>query len=178
MRRNSHLIYAALILLLVQIQAVRSQTTEFTYQGSLSSSGAPANGNYDFEFLLFDNLTGGTQVGTTVAVNGVAITNGVFSVKLNFGNQFISGANRFIEIRVRPSGPGGMTTLAPRQQINSAPYAVKSLGALNAESATMSSNSLSANNALQLGGIAANQFVVTTDPRMSDPRPPLPGSPS
>ena len=94
---------------------VFTQTTEFTYQGSLNTAGTPANGSHDFEFLLFDALSGGNQLGPTVAVNSVTITNGVFSVKLNFGNQFISGADRFLEIRVRPSGQGGLTVLLPRQ---------------------------------------------------------------
>lgn len=163
------LLGAAVVLLLLPIQFVRSQTTEFTYQGNLTTAGAPASGNYDFEFLLFDALTAGAQVGPTVAINTVAVTNGVFNVKLNFGNPFVSGANRFLEIRMRPSGQSGMTILTPRQMIGSAPYAIKSLGA---ESATLATNSL------QLGGVAANQFVLTTDPRMTDARPPTAGSPS
>jgi len=31
---------------------VFSQTTEFTYQGSLKDGANPATGNYDFEFAL------------------------------------------------------------------------------------------------------------------------------
>lgn len=38
------------------------------------------------------------------------------------------------------------------------------------------SNATTANNALNLGGVAANQYVVTTDPRMSDARLPTAGS--
>jgi hypothetical protein len=38
-----------------------AQTTEFTYQGRLQNASAPATGNHDFQFLLFDALTGGTQ---------------------------------------------------------------------------------------------------------------------
>ena len=178
MRRSILFFGGAAVLLLLHIQFVHSQTTEFTYQGSLNTAGTPASGNHDFEFLLFDALSGGNQVGTTIALNNVAVANGVFSVKLNFGNQFISGASRFLEIRVRPSGQAGMTILSPRQLIGSSPYAIKSLGALNAESATTASNALSANNALLLGGVAAGQYVLTNDPRMSDARPPIPGSPS
>jgi hypothetical protein len=178
MRKFTALVFGAFILVLLHSHLLRAQTTEFTYQGSLNTAGAPANGNHDFEFLLFDALSGGNQVGTAIALNNVAIANGVFSVKLNFGNQFISGATRFLEIRVRPSGQGGITILAPRQLINSSPYAIKSLGAFNAESATTATTALTANNALQLGGVPANQFIVTTDPRLSDARPPIPGSPS
>lgn len=178
MRRSTLFFSCAAVLLLLHIQFVFSQTTEFSYQGSLKNGTTPATGNHDFEFILFDALSGGNQVGPVVTINSVPVTDGTFSVKLNFGNPFISGAPRFLEIRVRPSGQGAMTILSPRQLIGSSPYAIKSLGAFNAESATMATNALSANNALALGGVAANQYVLTNDPRMSDARPPIPGSPS
>src|SRR6185503_14588584 len=81
----------------------RAQTTEFVYQGSLKNGGVPANGNFDFEFLLYDALSGGNQMGATLPRNGVAVDTGMFAVKLDFGGQF-PGANRFLEIRVRQSG--------------------------------------------------------------------------
>ncbi|MFT3744769.1 MAG: hypothetical protein QM785_10825 [Pyrinomonadaceae bacterium] len=87
-----------------------AQSTEITYQGQITTSGSPANGNHDFEFALFDALSGGTQVGSTIALTGIAVTNGIFSAKLDFGNQF-PGASRFLEIRVRTSGGGiGIST--------------------------------------------------------------------
>jgi hypothetical protein len=143
-----------------------AQSTSFSYQGSLESSGNPASGNHDFEFALFDVPAGGTQLGSVFSLNNVAVTNGIFSVQLDFGNQF-SGANRFLEIRVKPAGQPAFTTLTPRQPIDSSPYAIKSLNADIAATAT---------NATQLGGVAASQYVITTDPRMTDARNPLPGS--
>jgi|CXWL01.1.fsa_nt_gi hypothetical protein len=104
---------------------VRAQTTEFTYQGSLKDGANPANGNYDFEFALYDAASAGIQLGSTQSRNGVAVSNGGFSVSLDFGNQF-PGASRFLELRVRPTGGGAFTPLAPRQQIVSAPYSIKS----------------------------------------------------
>lgn len=157
----------AVLIVIVGFTAIGAfaQTTEFTFQGSLKDGSNPANGSYDFEFALFDTLTAGTQAGPTLSRNGVAVTAGSFSVKLDFGNQY-PGTNRFIEIRVRPAGQPGITTLAPRQQLGSSPYSAKSLNADNAATA---------GNSLQLGGVAANQYVVTTDPRLSDARLPLPG---
>lgn len=158
-----------------------AQTTEFAFQGSLKDGAAAANANYDFEFALFDSLSGGVQIGPTIARNAVAVTNGSFSVKLDFGSQF-DGSARFLEIRVRLSGQSGITTLSPRQQISSAPYAQRSLiaatadTAANATNAANAANAATASNALQLGGVAADQYVLTTDPRMSDARPPAPGS--
>ena len=107
------------------------QSTAFSYQGSLDSNGAPANGNHDFEFLLFDLVSGGSQIGSTVSLSNVNVTDGLFSVTLDFGDQF-PGSDRFLEIRVRPSGQGSITTLAPRQRIATVPYAVRSSSASNA----------------------------------------------
>jgi hypothetical protein len=157
------------------VEIVTAQTTEFTYQGNLKNAAVPANGNHDFEFLLFDALTGGNQLGSTIAANNVAVTDGIFSVNLDFGNQF-SGANRFLEIRVRASGQPALTLLLPRQLINSIPYSVKSLTAENANTATNAVNASTANNALQLGGVNAKQYVLTTDQRLSNDRNPTAGS--
>lgn len=46
------------IILTLMCSVAFAQTTEFAYQGSLKNASAPANGNYDFEFLLFDAVTG------------------------------------------------------------------------------------------------------------------------
>jgi hypothetical protein len=132
-----------------------AQTTELTYQGQLQSSSAAANGTFDFEFVLFD--AGGTQIGPVVPRSGVPVANGIFSVNLDFGSSF-PGATRFLEIRVRQSGGGAFTTLAPRQPVTSAPYSVKSL---NSENAVNAANAATAANALSLGGVAANQYLQT-----------------
>lgn len=180
------------------------QTTSFTYQGDLRFSGQPANGNFDFEFALFDAADAGNQLGTTQAVGNLAVTNGRFTVTLDFGSQF-PGANRFLEIRVRQAGQPGITILSPRQQLSSTPYAVKSLAAetaqtaatatnatnadnatnavnatnaLNATNATNATTAATATNALSLGGVAANQYVLTGDARLSDARQPTAGSPN
>lgn len=116
--------------------SIFAQTTEFTYQGRLIIASAPATSNYDFEFDLFDAVSGGVQVGSTLTRSSVTVANGDFSVKLDFGDQFPS-ANRFLEIRVRLTGGGGaFTPLSPRQQITSAPYAIRSLNAGTATNAT------------------------------------------
>src|ERR1044071_3874731 len=118
-------IIAALILCGSSYSA-SAQTTAFTYQGKLSDAGNPANGNYDFEFKLFDALSGGVQSGSTIQHLSVVVSGGIFTVTLDFGTQF-TGASRFIEIAVRPAVGGAFTILTPRQQVTSAPYAIKSL---------------------------------------------------
>ena len=158
-----------LLLAVLFVNSSNAQTSEFTYQGSLRDGANAANGSYDFEFALFGALSGGTQLGSTIAVNSVAVVNGVFSVKLDFGREF-PGADRYLEIRVRPSGQSGITILAPRQTVSSSPYALQSFSAEAATTATTAANSN------QLGGVEANQFVLTGDSRLTNARPPTPGS--
>ena len=136
---------------LVICQSVLSQTTAFTYQGSLQNGGIPANGNYDFEFGLFSVVSGGTQMGATFPIPNVAVANGVFTVSLDFGSQF-PGANRFLEVRVRQTGGGAFTTLTPRQLVNSSPYSIQSLNATNATTAT---NATNATTAVNVSGVVA-----------------------
>jgi hypothetical protein len=156
------------IVLYLAIRPAIGQTTQFTYQGSLNSGGATANGSFDFEFLLFDALSGGSQVGSTITQSSVPVVNGIFSVSLDFGANY-PGANRFLEIHVRQSGGGAFTPLTPRLAITSSPYSVKSL---NADTAT---NATTADNALNLGGVAASQYVQTNDSRLTDARNPAAG---
>src|SRR5438094_10484227 len=86
-----------------------AQTTSFTYQGRLTDGGTAANGNYDLQFALWDSASGGTQIGSTQAINTVAVSNGVVIVSLDFGASSFSGADRFLEISPRPSGAGSFT---------------------------------------------------------------------
>ncbi len=37
-------------------------STAFTYQGQLKDGGAPANGDYDLRFSLYDGVSGGNLV--------------------------------------------------------------------------------------------------------------------
>src|SRR5215467_13943372 len=101
-----------------------SQSTAFPYQGRLSDGGSPATGNYDFQFALWDSISGGTQIGSTVTFNTVAVSNGAFTVSLDFGADSFTGASRFLEIAARPAGAASFTPLSPRQQISSTPYAI------------------------------------------------------
>ncbi|MFN0279081.1 MAG: hypothetical protein ACKVRN_10825 [Pyrinomonadaceae bacterium] len=123
------------ILFLLGVVMVNAQSTEFTYQGRLLDSSLPPTGSYDFQFALWDTLANGTQVGTTQTVSGVAVTGGIFSVKLDFGpTAFADGSARFLEIEVKPAAGGTFTTLAPRQSLTSAPHSIRSLSTAAADS--------------------------------------------
>ncbi len=110
-----------------------AQSTAFTHQGRLTDNNAAANGAYDLQFALFDALTGGAQQGATITRDDVAVSNGVFTVQLDFGAAPFTGAVRWLQISVRA---GAFTLLNPRQPLSATPYAVRSLNATNAVNAT------------------------------------------
>ncbi len=131
------LLLALIFIFLFSATTAVAQTTTFTYQGKLTDGGSPANGNYDLQFTLWDALTAGTQQPqpspVTVPRSSVAVANEVFTVQLDFGVSTFPGADRFLEISVRPAGGPTFTTLAPRQQISSTPYAIRTLSATTAD---------------------------------------------
>lgn len=99
--------------------------TGFTYQGELTQSGRPANGTFDFRFRLFDAASGGQQVGKTVTKDDVQVTNGHFTLVLDFGPNVFNGEARWLELAVRPgNSTGSYTVLSPRQALHPVPYAL------------------------------------------------------
>ena len=60
------------------------------------------------------------------------------------------GADRYLEISIRRTALEPFTTLSPRQQLTSTPYAIRSLASTSADTAA---------NATQLGGIDAARFI-------------------
>jgi hypothetical protein len=159
--------YKLILFLCIVPSYTYAQTSSFTYQGKLNDGGAPANMNYDMQFRLFDDLGAGDQIGTTQTISNVQAIAGIFTVQLDFGAAAFSGEDRFIEISISLAGVNTFTTLAPRQKLTSAPYSVQSLNATTADSAIDS---------LNLGGLAASEYVQANDSRLSDARIPLPGS--
>jgi hypothetical protein len=159
------ILIALLITLVVCSANISAQPTEFTYQGKLVDGSLPANANYDFDFRLFAAATGGASIAIQT-MPGVSVSNGAFTVRLDFGTSF-DGEPRWLEIGVRPSGGAFFTTLNPRQSVSSSPYSIQSL---NSGTAATAANSLS------LAGINGSQYVITTDTRMTDARNPLANS--
>ncbi len=174
------------ILLIVTIVCLcaltsQAQTTAFNFQGRLNDGSNPANGRYDLQFKLFNAITGGNQVGTTLDRPNLLLINGVFSTSLDFGSAAFSGGDRFIEISLRPSipanvAPNAFVILGARQQIMSVPYSVKSLNATNADNAanaifadtatnaanaTNATTAQTAVNSQQLGSLPASRYLST-----------------
>jgi hypothetical protein len=149
---------AAVAVLLLFALAARGQPTAFTYQGQLNSSNAPANGVYDFQFQIYNASS--IVVAGPLTNAPVTVSNGLFTVALDFGGGVFNGNALTLEIGVRTNGStGAYAILSPRQPILSVPYAVQSLNASNLSSplqatnitGTISDTRLSANVALLNG---------------------------
>ena len=127
---------ATLAMLFLLAITVRAQTTAFLYQGSLNDGTNLANGDYDFRFRLFNasSLVSGAPVLTNAPVS---VTNGLFTVSLDFGNGAFDGSTRTLEIAVHSYGDtNAYSVLSPRQSILSTPYAIQAISASNAVTLT------------------------------------------
>lgn len=117
-------LFAGILLFLVDANGF-AQGTAFTYQGVLSAAGSPASGQYEMTFTLFDAVTNGNVIGAGQTLGPVTVTNGQFTVALDFGTGAFTGAPRWLELSVNLFGSDMIpTTLTPRQPVLAAPYAI------------------------------------------------------
>ncbi len=155
---------AALSTLNLQLSTALAQGTAFTYQGVLSQGGAAINGSNDLTFTLYTAVSGGSIVGTSNVVNDLVMTNGLFTVTLDFGAGAFDGSARWLQIAGRPgASTGAYTNLVPRTPITPTPYAIYAGGANAANLVgTVADARLSANVALRAGGNAftGNQIIT------------------
>lgn len=97
--------------------------TGFIYQGQLKSNGNPVTGDCDMAFRLYDDdAPGGSQVGAALTTT-VPVTDGLFSVQLDFGTGGFTGEARWLGIQVMCPGDAAYTDLG-RQPLAPAPYAL------------------------------------------------------
>lgn len=127
---NYHRFLTSVLLAMLLVSAnlgAAPVSSAFTYQGELSQGDGPANGFFDLEFHIFDVVTGGIDLVPEALFDGVEVTNGIFSVELDFGDAPFDGNALWLEIRVRENGASGMTILEPRQPVSPTPYALQAL---------------------------------------------------
>ncbi|MHC4543414.1 MAG: hypothetical protein ACYTDW_01680 [Planctomycetota bacterium] len=101
--------------------------TAFTYQGRLMDANDPADGEYDFQFRMYDANDAGSQVGGDVNASDVDVIEGYFTVELDFASEVFNGDARWLQILVRPGDSNDVrdfVTLSPRQEVTLAPYAI------------------------------------------------------
>jgi hypothetical protein len=132
----------ALLFVSVCASAASAQplTTAFTFQGQVQDSGQPVTGAFDVRFRLYDAAIGGAQVGPTLCVNDLTVSDGRLATLLDFGAVF-AGSRRYMEMDIRAdtglacANATGFTTLAPRSEVTAAPNAAAH-NAANATNAT------------------------------------------
>lgn len=141
----------------------RAQTPAFTFQGQLTSGAGNANGSYDLRFAVYDANVAGNFIAGPITNAATTVSNGLFTVALNFGAVF-TGTNYWVELGVRTNGGGSFATLVPRQSLTPAPYALYApqasnalyaLQAGNASYAAQAGNASQASNALALSPASA-----------------------
>jgi hypothetical protein len=129
-------------------------STAFTYQGSLKKAGQPVSAPQDFQFGLYSAATGSPQIGTTVTLTNVTVTNGLFNVNLDFGAAAFGTEQRYLQIMVRSTGETAYTGLAPRAPVMPAPVAL-----------SVASGGVS-NAAIQDGTITRDKLAPTVLPKV------------
>ena len=128
--------------------------TAFSYQGQLKNGGAPVNGTCDIIFALYDASTGGNQIGYAVgSPNPTTVTNGLFTVQVDFGANVIKGDAAWLYPAVRcPAGSGSFVPLDPRQPLTPAPMALALPGLYTQQNATSPN---------LIGGLSSNVISPT-----------------
>ena len=96
------------------------QIPDFVYQGRLEQNGAPANGNFDLSFALFDAPAAGNAVGVPITQLDFPVTDGLFSVSLAFPGAF-DGTQLYLQVSVEG------TPMTPRHAVATAPVSQFSL---------------------------------------------------
>ena len=121
------------VLALFPAETLFAQGTAFTYQGRLNDGGSPANGCYDLRFAIYDSTNNpGTIIAGPITNAATAVSNGLFTVTLDFGLGVFTGSPRWLDIGVRTNGSlNAFTILIPRQPLTPAPYAMLANGASN-----------------------------------------------
>ena len=139
MRLVRHFVSTALLASLYATAHAEPAGTAFTYQAQLKQDGVPISEACDFEFSLWNDPTSivaQDQVGSTLTFDGlggnpgpIQVTNGLFSVDLDFGASAFNGDARWLEVAVVcPTGGGIPVPLSPRDAIRPTPYAIQTRG--------------------------------------------------
>lgn len=93
----------------------------FSYQGIIEDNGAPLTGTADIIVSLVNELSVVVETETHPSIN---VTEGRFTLDLNFDPAHFTGEPHELEFQIRsPAGSGAYTTLSPRTPILTTPYA-------------------------------------------------------
>jgi len=124
-----------MVCLVLASTSAHARELPITYQGQLKADGVPINGTVDLEVGLWNSDALGTQL-ALVSLTAVEVVNGLLTVDLLFDPDLFDGDGRFLEIAVRnpqdPINPNRFLKLAPRQALQTVPYAIHAFDTSNA----------------------------------------------
>jgi hypothetical protein len=102
-----------------------AQSSAFSYQGQLKDGEIEVDaGEARMIFRLYDEATGGSQIGSDWVAYPVEVQGGLFTTLVDFGSGPLSLGDCWLEIGVDTSGGTDYTWLSPRQPLTPAPTAV------------------------------------------------------
>jgi hypothetical protein len=128
--------------------------TAFTYQGQLKVDGEPVDDECWFAFRLYDDLAAVDSVATPfTTTTPILITDGLFTVDVEFGDGAFTGDARWLGIQVKCGSEESYTPLG-RQALTAIPYALYASDAGDAD---------------LLGGLPAGAFWTTGGNAGTDP---------
>jgi len=119
----------ALAVLLLSGSAFSSIPGQVNFQGVLLNNASQVvNGSINFNFSLFDNASGGTQLWSE-SQSGITVSDGIYTVALGsvvpLTTEILSNSAVYLEVSV------GGEILSPRQRLLAVPYALKAEEAEN-----------------------------------------------
>ncbi len=89
-----------------------AHATAWTYHGTLNDGGKPAHGRYDLRLSMLDS-TGGKSVGGMIVLPGVLVSNGSFSVDVDFGFDLTQFAALKLKTEVQQGNSGFVSLGGP-----------------------------------------------------------------
>jgi hypothetical protein len=152
--------FILMLAILASIRQASAQGTAFTFQGQFSDGASLATGLYDMTFALYDAASGGNLSGT-LTNSATGVTNGLFTVMLDFGGGPFNGTPRWVEISARTNGSASFNLLGPRQPVSPGPYAIY---AENAGAAAQANSLVSGGqNGMQLQYVSRHSSLPVSD---------------
>ncbi len=132
-------VFAAFILILLTTRGLAAVVDDaFTYQGSLSVTGLPANGNYEMKFDLYRTGDVSPHLSVTALV---AVARSLFTVRLDYGPGVFDGTAYELGIAVREQGSAvPFVPLMPHQPLTATPNALHAETARSVPDSALSSN--------------------------------------
>src|ERR1035441_5254876 len=129
MRTQLRIPHSALLLVLLSTlnpqPSTFAQGTPFTYQGRLFDNTNLANGNYALKFTVYPDATTGLPALAGTNLAPVPVSNGLFTVVLDFGPGLFTGPARWLQIDSATNSVSPIyLPMTPRQLLTPAPYAI------------------------------------------------------